>query len=73
MLVFALTLSLAGCSFGGGIKVDKDGNVIIKDKEGEIVIGEKMGQIKMHGLDAPKAKLTTSRLPTKEPCTGSTK
>ena len=61
MLVLALTLSLAGCSFGGGIRVGKDGNVIIKDKDGELVIGEKKwDKSKMHGLDAPKAKLTTS-------------
>lgn len=61
MLVLALTLSLAGCSFGGGIRVGKDGNVIIKDKDGELVIGEKKwDKSKMHELDAPKAKLTTS-------------
>ena len=64
LLVLILTISLVGCFSGGKIKVDKDGNVIIKDKDDDgngVVIGEKKwNKSKMYGLDAPKAKLETS-------------
>ncbi|HBT63584.1 MAG TPA: hypothetical protein DEB10_02840 [Ruminococcaceae bacterium] len=64
LLVLILAISLAGCFLGGNVKVDKDGNIIIKDKDNhgnDVVIGEKKwDKSKMHGLDSPKAKLETS-------------
>ena len=64
LLVLVLTFSLAGCFSGGPVKVDKDGNIIVKDKDNDgndVAIGEKKwDKSKMHGLDAPKAKLETS-------------
>lgn len=62
LLVLALTFSMTGCLSGGPVKVDKDGNVIIKDNDGDkVVIGDKKwDKSKMHGLDTPKAKLETS-------------
>ena len=66
ILVLGLIFSLTGCSignlFGENIKVDKDGNVIIKDDDNnEVVIGEKKwDKSKMHDLEAPKAKIDTS-------------
>lgn len=59
LLVIGMIFSLTGCFSGAG--VDKDGNVTFKDKDGEVVIGStKWDKSKMHGLDAPKAKLETS-------------
>ena len=65
ILVFGLVFSLTGCSleslFGDGVKVDKEGNVVIKDGDDEVVIGDKKwDKSKMHNLDAPKAKIDTS-------------
>lgn len=63
LLMMALFISLVGC-FSSPISVDKDGNVVIKGEDGngnEVVIGEKKWEkSKMHGLDAPKAKLNIS-------------
>jgi hypothetical protein len=60
----SIFLSLASCSLNGDAKLDKDGNVIIKGKDGsnnEVIIGQKTWEkSKMHGLDAPKARLDTS-------------
>lgn len=69
LLFFGLISSFASCSpnkiikdiTGGNVDVDKNGNVKIKDNDGEVVIGDfKWDKTKMHGLDAPKAKLESS-------------
>lgn len=64
LLILGLICSLTGCFSNGNVKVDKDGNVIIKDKDNdgnEVVLGEKKWEkSKMHGLEAPKAKVETS-------------
>lgn len=64
LLVFSLTFMLTNCLLGGNVKVDKDGNVIIKDKDNDgndvVIGGKKWDKSKMHGLPAPKAKLETS-------------
>lgn len=66
LLVLSLTFSLSGCFSKDKVKEDKDGNVIIKDKDNDgndVVIGEKKwDKSKMHGLDAPNAKLETSMI-----------
>lgn len=66
LLVLGLTFSLTGCFSEGNIDMDKDGSVIIKDKDNDgndVVLGEKTWEkSKMHGLDAPKAKLETSMI-----------
>ena len=64
LLILGLIFSLAGCFLSGNVKVDKDGNVVIKDKDSdgnEVVIGEKKwDKSKMHGLEAPIAKIESS-------------
>lgn len=69
ILVVVLSVLLASCSFGsilkrvtdGNVNIDKDGKVTIKGESGEFVIGDtKWDNKKMHGFDAPKAKITSS-------------
>lgn len=58
LLALGLTFSLVGCSFGGSIDIDKDGNVKIKGEDGNVEIGKSTWNgAKMYGLDAPKAKI----------------
>lgn len=68
IITISIVISVTSCSPEGAIKkatdgavdIDKDGTVEIKDKDGkgEMTIGEaKWDKSKMHGMDAPKAKL----------------
>jgi hypothetical protein len=70
LLIISGILFLSGCSTesavkkatDGAVDINKDGNIKIKDKNGnaEMNIGKaKWDKAKMHGLDAPKAKLDT--------------
>lgn len=68
LLLLILIPSLTGCSPGRKVKVDKEGDVVIKDTDddgNEVVINEKKWEkSEMHGLDAPKATIETSVLST---------
>jgi hypothetical protein len=67
LFIFSIVFALASCSpesavekaTDGAVDIDKKGNIEIKDKDGgKVKIGEaEWEKSKMHGMDAPKAKL----------------